>query len=156
MTRLVFDFDGAKPCPIRYDPPRTNEEIGSSPHLPKESLMSRVLIAWCWMLIPLGLCSCVDDADVRPSPDPIITPTESATNVDPLPVKQVVAEQLTDNKEQKPIMELDPVPSSGNPLVDFFRSVDRGVKSTTAISDKPQPVETEPIDPDGGGKPAND
>ena len=106
--------------------------------------MSRVLIASCWMLIPLGLCACVDDTDVRPAPAPII---ESAKPI-PLPVKQVAVEPVTENNEQQPT----PEPSSGNPLIDFFRSVDRGVKSTTENSDGP---ETKPIEPDGANRPTN-
>jgi hypothetical protein len=85
------------------------------------------------MLIPLGLCSCVDDTDVRPSPAPVIEETKPVTEVELPPVKQEVAEQLTDNNDQQP----EPTPSSGNPLIDFFRSVDRGVKSTTDNSDEP-------------------
>ncbi len=114
--------------------------------------MSRVLIASCWMLIPLGLCSCADDADVRPSPDPVIESTEPTIEIDPSlvfdpsPARQEVAEQLTDDNDQQPASE----PSSGNPLIDFFRSVDRGVKSTTANND-----EFESIEP-GSGKQAAD
>jgi hypothetical protein len=108
--------------------------------MPKELLMSRVLIASCWMLVPLGLCSCVDDTDVRPAPAPIVKPT---TDVEPLPVKQEVVEPLAESGEQQPA----PEPSSGNPLIDLFRSVDRGVKSTTENGDGPESG--------GGNKPAD-
>jgi len=89
------------------------------------------------------LCSCVDDTDVRPAPAPIVKPTNAVSNVEPLPVKQEVVEPVAENNEQKPIIEPESAPSSGNPLIDFFRSVDRGVKSTTENSGGPEPIEPE-------------
>ncbi|GEM_PF-2566938 len=109
--------------------------------------MSRVLIASCWILVPLTLCSCVDDTDVRPSPAPIVKSIETDIQIepslvhDPSPVKQQAVEPVAENNEPQPVVES--APSSGNPLIDFFRSVDRGVKSTTDSSDGPEPNEPE-------------
>ncbi len=118
--------------------------------------MSRMLIASSWMLFSLGLCSCAQETDAPATPAPINQSANSvatpADNVDQLPVNQEAAEQVTENNgpnDQQPISEPDP--GSGNPLIDFFRSVDRGVKSTTANSDEPEPNE-----PDDGDKPADE
>jgi hypothetical protein len=73
----------------------------------------------------------------------VFTPPEGAEQVDDLFA-------AAGNRPGGPPKKPEPVPSSGNPVIDFFRAVDRGVKSTTPGETKPK---TEPSDSGNGENP---